>query len=192
MLASVGKSEHRGRSQNLRVVVGLIAHAMARASPKNCSERNSQLGVCRGENLREARCFKREGPRLVKKASELCMVRTEGLEPSRGYPLRILSPVRLPVSPRPPEGPQITDSVGKKLSLRGRVGRLHTSAIGATRCRPRASAAMPMGSPTHPARSRPASDTARAPERRGRRRRGSWQREPQRDRPRSICPRRPA
>jgi hypothetical protein len=29
------------------------------------------------------------------------VVRTEGLEPSRGYPLRILSPVCLPVPPRP-------------------------------------------------------------------------------------------
>jgi hypothetical protein len=32
----------------------------------------------------------------------LSLVRTEGLEPSRGYPLRILSPVCLPVPPRPP------------------------------------------------------------------------------------------
>ena len=29
------------------------------------------------------------------------LVRTAGLEPARGRPLRILSPVRLPVSPRP-------------------------------------------------------------------------------------------
>ena len=57
---------------------------------------------------------------------------------------------------------------------------------------PRAFAGMPMASPTHPARSRPAPDTARAPERRGRRRRDPWQRGPQPDRPRSICPRRPA
>ena len=33
--------------------------------------------------------------------SLIYMVRTEGLEPSRGYPLRILSPVCLPVPPRP-------------------------------------------------------------------------------------------
>src|SRR5262245_51462937 len=32
----------------------------------------------------------------------IILVRTEGLEPSRGYPLRILSPVCLPVPPRPP------------------------------------------------------------------------------------------
>src|SRR5262245_49164934 len=31
----------------------------------------------------------------------IALVRTEGLEPSRGYPLRILSPVCLPVPPRP-------------------------------------------------------------------------------------------
>jgi hypothetical protein len=38
------------------------------------------------------------------------LVRTEGLEPSRGYPLRILSPVCLPVPPRPPCKPNPCNS----------------------------------------------------------------------------------
>jgi hypothetical protein len=35
-------------------------------------------------------------------SSRVLLVRTAGLEPARGRPLRILSPVCLPVSPRPP------------------------------------------------------------------------------------------
>src|SRR5215510_4693009 len=39
--------------------------------------------------------------RLGSRDPLILLVRTEGLEPSRGYPLRILSPVCLPVPPRP-------------------------------------------------------------------------------------------
>src|SRR3954469_15442325 len=54
----------------------------------------------------------------------MSLVRTAGLEPARGYPQRILSPLRLPVPPRPRWRRSSIASPGAERRRRG-ASRLH-------------------------------------------------------------------